>query len=414
MSVIFNENQVNVIYLVLSIFNPLKWATKMYKHLFFALFFFNVSSFAKTTSLAPNTPLVRDSAKNLILITIDGLRWQELFGGADKKLLNNENFVRESNHITEKFWHEKEEKRRELLMPFFWNTIVKEGVVIGNRKLGSTMSVANNWHFSYPGYSEIFTGITDPKINSNKKVPNPHVSFIEWLNNKESYDHKLAAFGSWDVFPAIFNVERNNMHINAGFMPAHGYPLSDEMTLLNAMQQEIPSPWHNVRFDSFTYRFAKNYLLSQKPRVMTISFGETDDFAHDGQYDNYLSSAHQTDKFIEDLWQTIQTTPEYKNKTVLLITTDHGRGSNADDWQHHASESAVKEYMKNLEAFPQGIVGSENIWFAAIGTGIKAKGQVITQNEVKQSQIAATALTLLGENPQKFNADIASAIKEVF
>jgi arylsulfatase A-like enzyme len=127
-----------------------------------------------------------------------------------------------------------------------------------------------------------------------------------------------------------------------------------------------------------------------------------------------LNSAHQTDKFIEDLWQTIQTTPEYKNKTVLLITTDHGRGSNADDWQHHASESAVKEYMKNLEAFPQGIVGSENIWFAAIGTGIKAKGQVITQNEVKQSQIAATALTLLGENPQKFNADIASAIKEVF
>jgi arylsulfatase A-like enzyme len=204
------------------------------------------------------------------------------------------------------------------------------------------------------------------------------------------------------------------MYVNAGFMSAQEKPLSAEMTLINAMQKEIPSPWHNVRLDSFTYRIAKDYLLTQKPRVMAISFGEIDDFAHDGHYDSYLSSAHQTDKFIEDLWHTIQTTPEYKNNTVLLITTDHGRGGNANDWQHHASEQAVKEYMKNLNAFPEGIVGSEHIWFAAIGTGIKAKGQLVTQNEIKQNQIAATALTLLGEDPQKFNPKIGPIIKEIF
>ena len=261
-------------------------------------------------------------------MTIDGLRWQEVFTGADNNLLHNDKFVRESSHTKQKFWHDNKEKRRQLLMPFFWDTIVKNGLVIGNRKLGSEMSVSNNWHFSYPGYSEIFTGIADPKINSNKKVPNPHISFIEWLNNQPSFGNKLAVFGSWDVFPAIFNVERSKMYVNAGFMSAQEKPLSAEMTLINAMQKEIPSPWHNVRLDSFTYRIAKDYLLTQKPRVMAISFGETDDFAHDGHYDSYLSSAHQTDKFIEDLWHTIQTTPEYKNNTVLLITTDHGRGGN--------------------------------------------------------------------------------------
>jgi len=385
----------------------------MSKYLLIALLFISAISLAEagTTATAHSKA---NSAKNLILITIDGLRWQELFGGADINLLDNEKFVRKSSDTKEHFWHDNEEKRRQLLMPFFWNTIAKEGVVIGNRKLGSTMSVSNNWHFSYPGYSEIFTGIADPKLNSNEKVPNPHVSFIEWLNNQESFDHKLAAFGSWDVFPAIFNVDRNRMHVNAGFMPAHGYPISNEMKLLNTMQQEIPSPWHNVRLDSFTYRFAKDYLVNQKPRVMTISFGETDDFAHDGHYDSYLSSAHQTDKFIEDLWNTIQTTPEYKDNTVLLITTDHGRGSNANDWQHHASEDAVKEYMKNLDTFPKGVIGSENIWFAAMGAGIAAKGQVATHNEIKQNQIAATALTLLGEDPHAFNPEIGQKIEEVF
>lgn len=383
----------------------------MSKYLFIALLFISANALAETNT---STMSKTNDAKNLILITIDGLRWQELFGGADANLLNNDKFVRKSSHTKEHFWHDNEEKRRQLLMPFFWNTIAKNGVVIGNRKLGSTMSVSNNWHFSYPGYSEIFTGIADPKINSNEKIPNPHISFIEWLNTQKTFDNKLAAFGSWDVFPAIFNVERNKMHVNAGFMLAHGYPLSTEMTLLNAMQKEIPSPWHNVRLDSFTYRFAKDYLLSQKPRVMSISFGETDDFAHDGHYDSYLSSAHQTDKFIEDLWNTIQTMPEYKNNTVLLITTDHGRGSNANDWQHHASEDAVKEYMKNLDTFPKGIIGSEHIWFAAIGAGVKAKGQVITKSEVKQNQIAATAITLLGKDPKDFNTKIGTKIEEVF
>lgn len=386
----------------------------MSKYLIIAILCFSVSMVSKAENTTKSDHATAAVAENLILITIDGLRWQELFSGADENLLNNDKFVRPNRYTKAHFWDKKPAKSRALLMPFFWNTIAKEGVLIGNRNIGSTMSVANNWHFSYPGYSEIFTGIADPKLNSNKKVPNPHRSFIEWLNNQAPFEHKLAAFASWDVFPAIFNVERNKMHVNAGFMPAQGYPLSNEMTLLNSLQKEIPSPWHNVRLDSFTYRYAKDYLLQQKPKVMAISFGETDDFAHDGHYDSYLSSAHQTDKFIEDLWHTIQSTPEYKNKTVLLITTDHGRGSNTEDWQHHASADAVKEYMKNLNTFPNGIVGSENIWFAAIGAGIKAKGQVITQGEVKQKQIAATALTLLGKDPKDFNPNVGSKIKEIF
>lgn len=354
------------------------------------------------------------TSKNLILVTIDGLRWQELFSGADSSLLNNKKFVREGHHVKEKFWHDNQEQRRQLLMPFFWQTVAKEGMVIGNRNIGSNMSIANQWHFSYPGYSEIFTGVVDHTLDSNAKKANPQVSFLEWLNNKESYEHKLAAFGSWDVFPYILNKERSQLYINAGFESAQGYALSPETKYLNQLQQEIPSPWYNVRLDSFTYRYAKDYLIAVKPKVMIISLGETDDFAHDGHYDSYLNSAHQTDKFIADLWHTLQTTPGYKDNTVLMITTDHGRGSNADNWQHHASKLAVQNYMKNLKQFPQGIVGSEHIWFAAMGPGVNARGEIKTAQEVKQKQIAATALTLLGEDPTTFNSQAGSIIKEVF
>jgi hypothetical protein len=352
--------------------------------------------------------------KNLILITIDGLRWQELFSGADPVLLNNKKFVRTGHHVKEKFWHDNEEERRQLLMPFIWNTVAKQGMIIGNRNIGSNMSLANPWHFSSPGYSEIFTGVVDHSINSNEKILNPQVSFLEWLNNQANYQHKLAAFGSWDVFPYILNKERSQLHINAGFDSAKGYALSDEAKLLNDLQKEIPSPWHNVRLDSFTYRYAKDYLLTVKPKVMIISLGETDDFAHDGHYDSYLTSAHQTDTFIADLWHTLQTTPGYKDKTVLMITTDHGRGSNVEDWQHHASKLAVQSTMKNLKSFKNGIVGSEHIWLAAMGPGVNARGEIKTITEVKQKQIAATALTLLGEDPKAFNPQAGAIIKEVF
>lgn len=357
---------------------------------------------------------VSQAQRNLIVVTLDGLRWQEVFRGADEKLIAHQDFVKNPDQLKQTFWHQEQKQRRKMLMPFFWRTIVEQGTVIGDRDLGSKMSVANPWHFSYPGYSEIFTGIVDESIDSNKKIPNPQVSFLEWLNKQNKFDGKIAAFGSWDVFPYIFNVERSKLYVNAGFESADGYPLSAQAKLLNELQKEIPSPWHSVRLDAFTHRFAKDYLLTVKPKVMAIAYGETDDFAHDGDYDQYLHAAKRTDQFIADLWQIIQITPGYRDNTNVLIVTDHGRGSNPEDWQYHASKKSLAGYMKGLSHFSEGIVGSEHIWFAAIGPDIAARGVVVTNAEVKQSQVTATALKLLGYQPQAFNPDVAPAINELF
>ena len=352
------------------------------------------------------------AAQNVVLVTLDGVRWQEVFNGADANLLNNPDFVKRSDELKAEFWHEDTQQRQQLLMPFITQTVAKQGAIIGDRNNNSKMSVSNPWYFSYPGYNEILTGFVDEGINSNDKRLNPNKTMLELLEQQPEYKNKTALFGSWDVFPFIVNDKRSGVYVNAGFMPiAEG--LSNDAALLNAMQNEIPSPWHNVRFDSFTYRFAKAYMLANKPKLLVISLGETDDFAHDGHYDQYLKSAKQNDAFIQDLWQTIQTTQGYKNNTTLIITTDHGRGSHANDWQHHSSKQALAKSEQGRKAFPEGVIGSDHIWFAAIGPTIKATGLLKTRAELKQAQVAATVLTALGEDPKKINPKMAPAILEV-
>ena len=182
------------------------------------------------------------AAENLILISVDGLRWQETFTGADKDLIENKDFVKDSERLKQDLWRDNAEERRKTLMPFLWNTIIPNGVIIGNRATGSLMDVANPWYFSYPGYNEMLTGAADPEINSNKKVPNKNVTFLEWANNQSQYKGKVAAFGSWDVFPYILNTERSQLPVNAGFMPAEGKTLTAKENFLNELQTEVPSP----------------------------------------------------------------------------------------------------------------------------------------------------------------------------
>ena len=354
------------------------------------------------------------AAENLIILSLDGLRWQEVFQGADRQLIDDERYTEDSEVLAREFWREDVKERRETLMPFFWDTLATQGVFIGDRSRNSRMRVSNPWYFSYPGYNELLTGKADPEINSNKKVPNNNVTFLEWLNHKPEYAGKVAAFGSWDVFPYIINAERTSVPVNAGFMDATGKPLSMKEAYLNELQAQTPSPWETVRLDVFTFNFALEYLKREQPRVVYISLGETDDFAHDGEYDQYLRAAHRSDTMIRQLWDFLQGHDAYRNNTNLLLTSDHGRGSTPEDWQHHASAEAVKTYMEALaETFPNGVEGSETTWFAAIGPDIKPLGNFTPAQEVTLSQVLPTGLTTLGEIPKSMNPDMDTAITEV-
>ena len=99
---------------------------------------------------------------------------------------------------------------------------------------------------------------------------------------------------SLDVFSFIINDVRSGIPVNDGFKTATDANLTQKEQFLNKLQPQIPSPWATVRLDAFTHHYAKEYIKKHKPKVVYISYGETDDFAHDGDYDHYLHSAYQT------------------------------------------------------------------------------------------------------------------------
>lgn len=320
-------------------------------------------------------------AKNIILITLDGFRWQEVFSGADSLFLRDAEMVKNPQGLYNEFWETNPVKRREVLLPFFWNTIASTGQLYGNRQLGNKVNTQNARWFSYPGYNEILSGFADDqRINSNDKINNPNKTFLEYLNQKEGFANRVLAFGSWDVFPYIINEERSRIPVNAGFDQAEGEHLSDKEELLNRLQTEIIGPWAEVRLDAFTHHFAMEALKNQRPRALYIAYGETDDWAHENHYDRYLWAARQTDDYIKEIWEWVQSDPEYRDNTILIITTDHGRGVRKDTWLGHGSS----------------IPESSETWIALLGAGISSGGEISENGQWYNAQIARTIFEMLG------------------
>src|ERR1700733_3724386 len=115
---------------------------------------------------------------NVVIVTLDGLRWQEVYRGADSALINSK-YTDDKSSVQKQFWADDAGERRKMLFPFLWSTLARRGQLYGNRDAGSKDEVANSYFFSYPGYNEIFTGYTDPHMNTNNAISNPNINVLE-------------------------------------------------------------------------------------------------------------------------------------------------------------------------------------------------------------------------------------------
>ena len=239
-------------------------------------------------------PKVKLKTRNILLVTTDGLRWQEVFGGVDLALMNKENGgVADPSLLKRDFGGETPRCAGSVSCRFSGPRSRSRGRSSATSAAGSEVRVTNGKNFSYPGYNEILTGSADPKIDSNDKVPNQNVTVLEWLNGQDDFRNRVAAFGSWDVFPYIINRWRSRVRVVAGWQPMVGMGLSKEEVLISRLVAETPRMWENCCYDSFTYHAALEYFKRQRPRVLYLALGETDEFAHEGRYEHYLRAAQQ-------------------------------------------------------------------------------------------------------------------------
>jgi hypothetical protein len=356
--------------------------------------------FAAASLLLGAAAAAAGQTRTVVLIVSDGLRWQEIFTGADPALLdekNGGNWVAEAD-LRKRYWSDDVAERRRLLFPFLWGTVAARGQLFGNQTLGSVAAVTNGKAFSYPGYNEMTTGYPNDAIDRNEFGPNPHSTVFEWLNADPLLHGKVAVFGTWSVFDDIFNRARSHLIMQTGWTPpprrVHDTPraaLLRELFMTTTQFDEEDAP------NSFLQIALLDHVKAADTRVLFVGYGETDNWAHQGRYDLVLDSAHRFDALVRQLWDTMQAIPRYHDRTTFIITTDHGRGGGLTEWKEHGVEEK----------------GSENIWIAVLGPDTPALGERRDTQPVAQAQIAATVAAFLGRDYRKAEPQAAAPIAAV-
>jgi hypothetical protein len=338
--------------------------------------------------------------KHVFLLISDGLRWQEVFTGAEKDLITTEhggNWA-SKEYLQKEFWRETPEERRKALFPFLWTVIAKQGQIYGNQTKGSIAEVTNGLDFSYPGYNEMLTGWPDARINSNEFGLNPNATVFEWLNNKPEFHGRVQVFATWGTFRDIFNEPRSHLPMQAAWEPPYrGANLSPRETLMNELYRTTTRLDNDDVYDSFLQVPLRDYVKANKPSLVFVGYGETDNWAHSGRYDLVLESARGYDQFVQELWELVQSIPEYRGQTTFILTADHGRGSGPKEWRDHGNNQK----------------GSQNIWLAVIGPDTSPLGERTNIAPITQAQIAATVAAFLGQDYRKEVPRAAPAIADV-
>lgn len=352
-------------------------------------------------ALAPRASHAQRRTENVVLIVTDGVRWQDVFRGPERRLMSRTpGGVGDTAALIRDLWRDDPQQRRATLFPFLWSTVARQGVIYGNQDRGSIARITNRYRFSYPGYSELFTGFADDRINSNDYAPNPNTTVFEWFASQPGFRGKVGAVATWSAFRRILNEERAGIDVIDGWdEPFPGAPARDaKRTTLNALYRTGVRLWPDVAFDAPMQLVAKEYIRSHGPRLLFVGYGETDEWAHARRYDLAMRSAHQVDAFVADLWSYMQGIKQYRGRTTFIITTDHGRGSGADDWTSHG----------------ENVDGAEDIWMAIIGPDTPPLGERLGGERVSQSQVAATIAALLGKEAPylAFSPRSAPALRE--
>ncbi len=321
-------------------------------------------------------------AEHLLFVTSDGVRWQEVFEGADSALLFNCNFVADTALYRKKYWSSDPEERRRKLMPFLWKIVAAEGQLYGNRRLGSRVDMANQIRISYPGYAEILTGRANPRIVDNHPWRDRNTNVLQFLAQKPPFFENIAVFSSWSNLYFVLNAQECNFSVNAAnkctaLKNGQKEPLPEDTPLSTGILHTLFRP------DSITWQLAQAFLEKKKPSILYVSLMETDELAHEARYDATLDAIHTLDSLTGDLWQRMQNDPEYRGKTALFLTTDHGRGRGGfwGNWQVHNHVTA----------------GSRGIWFAVMSPDLPPLGEVSGRHKkIKAKQFARTMAALVG------------------
>lgn len=255
----------------------------------------------------------------VILITLDGVRWQEIFNGTDSVM-----------------FHGQKMSAKELL-PNLYYQFVDGGMVVGK---DSQFIATGPDHISLPGYLEMMRGYPSVDCQQNDCEPRLKTETVADLFNKS------AIFASWDTIRKTIDTDK--FVVNCG----RNFRSSKWKQLDLPDDQKFPAAWDPIyRPDDLTEKSAIDYLQHNNPDFMWISLGDTDEWAHAGDYDKYIEALQQADKFVGMIIEMVKQ-GDHGDDYTFIVTADHGRGR---DWRHHGwdKESARDWLMMSGHKIPR-------------------------------------------------------------
>jgi hypothetical protein len=294
----------------------------------------------------------------VVLVTIDGARWQEVFLGTDGGRA-----------------HDTPRAPREIL-PNLYRLAADRGALVGAPGRGVIKATGPNY-VSLPGYTEILTGRSPLRCQDNDCPP---VDAPTVLDEAYAAGAKVAAFASWEKLDRALTVAPGRFPVSCG---RDGDPTID------------PWPGHGqFRPDAITAYLALRHLVTELPDVLFLGLGEPDEYAHHDDYEGYVRSLSFADAILGQLFAVLDRMGERGASTHVFVTADHGRASSFRDHGGWAPESA-------------------RVWLFAAGPTIAARGRVPAPGEHRLADVAPTIRVVLGLEGDRSD-DAGRPLSELF
>ncbi len=167
--------------------------------------------------------------------------------------------------------------------------------------------------FTIPGHTALCTGNYQSITNNGSQLPDYPSIFQYYLKSTGDPYTKCCIVGSKDKLHALSNCLYPDYH-NL-YRPFFDCGVNGDGT-------------GGYRADSITLERALNTLAVNQPKLMLIAFKDPDYYAHQNDSIGYINGIRKTDQYVGVIWDYIQSSPIYKDKTTLIVTNDHGRHLN--------------------------------------------------------------------------------------
>jgi hypothetical protein len=246
---------------------------------------------------------------------------------------------------------------------------------------GSPFLASGPDYVSLPGYMEMLTGLRRHGCYSNDCSPPKHDTLADDFARRASKLGDVAVFASWP--PLGSRVTRSSKVLVSAGRDGTNHPElltydAEARAAFERGERASPSPgYENYRPDRYTAAIATRYLRTRAPRFLFLSLGDTDEHAHRDDYAGHLEALRFADGIIGEIDETLHALRKRGIRTLLIVTTDHGR---------------ARTFVEHGRKHPE----SASVWLMASGNDVRARGCIVTDGARYLADIAPTVRAVAG------------------